>query len=625
VILFSWIYEITPEGIKKDSEVAPEESISSTTGRKISIATVLLLLAIAVLTFLRPQTGSSVPVSTAPPASYLPPASSSLARGVAVLPFENISQEQENAYFASGVQEDILTHLSSIKDLRVISRTSVKSFTDTELRIPQIAEVLGVTHIVEGSVRRSGDRVRVTVQLIDGSSDEHIWAKNYDRTLDDIFAIQSEVAQKIVGVIKQKLTTEDKALLGVKPTLNPKASELYHRAMASFDAGVRSTNTTTEPIRLMQLATQEDPNYLQAWLKLEEYCSYAVWWEAIEYESCAKRALERIALLKPDSAELQLAEGIYFYRIERDYEKSYNKLKQATRGLPNNLQAWTYLGFVARRLNHWQLAKDATLKVTELDPLDENARVQRVITLEFSGDWQAAIAEAEESVAKFPAMSIIAYELADLKRQYLGQMANYPAILQGLPAKLRWNHGNPFISGAFSNDEQRIAWIKSYSETTSAGAPARTNGELGELALLRGDEELSQQYLQAGYALWKQNAPKLETQSPFMLALTTETRALAKNHVGAREVLKMYFKELRLHPDEMVRNETGMSLVTAYIALNEPELAWAEVKRMLASGSALTPWDLQQDLRLIHYFGDLPEYQNLTKDLVIGSYPSAAR
>lgn len=220
VLVFSWAYEITPEGLKKESEVDRSRSITPATGRKLDLVTIaLVVLAVGFAVLDRLVIGRDAP-ATLPAPTTEPQLEPSVAaaegdnrRSIAVLPFSSFSDDPENAFFASGVHEDILVHLAKIHGLRVISRSSVERYAEARPAIPEIARALRVRHIREGSVRRAGGRVRVSAQLIDATADEHVWAENFDRDLDDVFAIQSEIARhirrRLEGDLERRRATAD--------------------------------------------------------------------------------------------------------------------------------------------------------------------------------------------------------------------------------------------------------------------------------------------------------------------------------------------------------------------------------------------------------------------------------
>src|SRR5207249_317456 len=215
-LVFSWAFEITPEGIKRESEVQADESITHHTGRKIVALTIVLAVVatgLLIFQFVRPRSTSSLSTN----------ASSITNKSIAVLPFDNLSRDPDNAYFAEGVQDEILTRLAKVADLKVISRTSTQHFKSTPENLPQIAKQLGVAHILDGSVQKANDQVRVTVQLINALTDAHLWADTYDRKLTDIFAVESEIAKTIAESLQARLTGSEKSLIAKAPTANPEA------------------------------------------------------------------------------------------------------------------------------------------------------------------------------------------------------------------------------------------------------------------------------------------------------------------------------------------------------------------------------------------------------------------
>ena len=223
-LILAWAFELTPEGIKRAEDVDLSESVTRKTGRKLDffiIAVLLLVIGILVFQRLHPNVSPAV--------------SSSLEKSIAVLPFENLSEDKANAYFADGIQEEILTRLAKIADLKVISRTSTQRYQSKPGNLSEIAKQLGVANILEGSVQKAGDQVRVNVQLVNAQTDSHLWAETYDRKLTDIFGVESEIAKGIAESLQAKLTGRDEQALAVKPTNNPEAYDAYLRGLA-FDA-----------------------------------------------------------------------------------------------------------------------------------------------------------------------------------------------------------------------------------------------------------------------------------------------------------------------------------------------------------------------------------------------------
>src|SRR3984893_17418585 len=224
-LIFSWAFEITPEGIKLESEIEPNKSIARRTGRKIVAVTIALAVVAAglfVYQLVRPTVGTSLrdvrQIEEGRPGGASLPISN---KSIAVLPFDNLSRDPDNAYFCEGVQDEILTRLAKVADLKVISRTSTQRFKSTPDNLPQIAKQLGVAHILEGSVQKASDQVRVNVQLINAMTDAHLWADTFDRKLTDIFAVEREIAKTIAETLQAKITGSEKNSIAKAPTANP--------------------------------------------------------------------------------------------------------------------------------------------------------------------------------------------------------------------------------------------------------------------------------------------------------------------------------------------------------------------------------------------------------------------
>lgn len=296
-------------------------------------------------------------------------------KGIAVLPFQNLSKDQENAFFADGVQDEILTDLARVADLKVISRTSVMRYKSGGARnLREIAEQLGVANLVEGSVQRAGNRVRVNAQLIDARADAHLWAQTYDRELADVFAIQTEIAQAIADRLRATLTPGEKAALAERPTNNLEAYDLYLEAKQLLGVWVGANNS--EPsmrraIDLLEQAVQRDPAFVMAYCRLAEAHENLYWFEfdrSPERIALAKAAVDRAVQLRPELGDTHLAQARFAYRIFRDYQTAAAELAVARRTLPNDAEAIRMAGLIERRTGRWTEALADLRKAKELDP-----------------------------------------------------------------------------------------------------------------------------------------------------------------------------------------------------------------------------------------------------------------
>jgi TolB-like protein/Tfp pilus assembly protein PilF len=348
-LILAWAYDVTPQGIR--ATPAP------TTHRRRNI---YLLVAAGII------------VSSVAGFFLLPRASArKVDKSIAVLPFENLSDEKDNAYFADGMQDDILTNLSKIGDLKVISRTSVNSYRDNAGRNARdIGKALGVATLLEGSVRRVGNRVRVNVQLINADNDEHIWAEDYDRDLTDVFAIQSDLAQKIATALQAKLSPNERARLNQRPTENSEAYLLFMQAEPYANGQEMFTENYLKAEQLYKQAIKLDPNFAaaHACLSMVESWAYHTFDPTPARREKARVSADDALRLQPDLPEGHLALGFAYYYGDRDYDRALAEFEIARRDLPNEAQAYMAIGAIQRRQGKWTESIANFEKAVALDP-----------------------------------------------------------------------------------------------------------------------------------------------------------------------------------------------------------------------------------------------------------------
>jgi TolB-like protein/Flp pilus assembly protein TadD len=295
-------------------------------------------------------------------------------KSIAVLPFENLSDDKQNAFFTDGVQDEILTDLARVADLKVISRTSVMQYKDTSSRdLREIGEKLGVAHLLEGSVQRVANKVRVNAQLIDARNDAHLWAQTYDRDLADVFAIQSEIAEAIAQQLQAHLSSTEKAQIAKTPTTDLVAYDLFLRARQLLDLANNpdAKGSLLQAITLLEEAVRRDPKFVRAHCLMCEI-HLELYWEGFDHTD-TRRELARVALqnaesLQPDSGEVHLQKGLYAYHGFRDYDRALSEFELARQLLPNESALYVLLGSVDRRTARWKEAEEAFRRAVELDP-----------------------------------------------------------------------------------------------------------------------------------------------------------------------------------------------------------------------------------------------------------------
>jgi serine/threonine protein kinase/Tfp pilus assembly protein PilF len=321
-------------------------------------------------------------------------------KSIAVLPFENRSEEKANAYFADGIQDEILTRLSKIADLKVISRTSTQNYKSAPENLPEIARQLGVAHILEGSVQKSGNAVRVNVQLINAANDSHLWADTFDRKLTDLLSVESDVAKIIADQLRVRLTGEEEQALTIRPTENPEAYDAYLRGLVyTFKTGNTSTDALSAQ-KYFKEAVRLDPNFALAWALLAYtdatgYLTICLPPTAALREE-ARQAAEKALTLQPDLGEARLAVGQYYYACLRDYDTAVRYFEQARRLLPNSSRIPQLLAYVARRRGQWDQSESYFNEAERLDPRNLKIMTEHAFLYESRRQFSKALRKSDQ-------------------------------------------------------------------------------------------------------------------------------------------------------------------------------------------------------------------------------------
>jgi len=353
-LILAWAFDITAQGIR-----ATSDTTAPRTRRRRNI---IMLIATGVV------------ISAATGFFLLPRvAAHKVDKSIAVLPFENLSDEKENAYFADGIQDDVLTNLSKISDLRVISRTSVMQYRGRAPNLREIGKALGVSNILEGSVRRSGNKVRVNVQLIDANTDEHVWATDYDREVDvtDVFAIQSDLAREIANALQAKLSPAEKSQMTRKPTENGEAYLAFVQAH-DLSCAMEDLTKLKQGEQLYQRAIELDPNFALALARYSQLESWMVRTHdaSSDHREKARTLAERALQLQPDLPEAHLALGFSYYYGDNNYEVALKEFEIAQRALPNESEVYLAIGAIQRRQGKWAESTANLEKAVSLNPKD---------------------------------------------------------------------------------------------------------------------------------------------------------------------------------------------------------------------------------------------------------------
>jgi len=418
-LIVSWVYELTPEGLKRDTEVSSEQSIVPATSRRLDrliLVGLLVLIGVVAADRFWPRDAAKIDSDLLSEARTVPGDAASRPTGgsggdalrdavavaseaglVAVLPFRNRSVRAEDAFFAEGIHDDLLTRLAKVASLKVISRTSMMRYADSDKSVPEIASELGAAVVLEGAVQRAGDQVRVTVQLIDGPTDVHLWAESYDRALttETIFAIQADIAQAVANAMQVVLSPEESSALRAGSTRNLQAYEAFLRGKLLSDYSGISPEKSRQAIAEFDRAIALDPGFAEAYARKADI-QLASYWLAIGPRSLREDARESIAeaqRLAPDAIETLLVEARQFYFAELDYASADRILQQILVQVPDHAEAWEASAYVARRDGRFDDAVAAFERALAINPQAVDVINSLVETSALArGDFDAAAA-----------------------------------------------------------------------------------------------------------------------------------------------------------------------------------------------------------------------------------------
>jgi TolB-like protein/Tfp pilus assembly protein PilF len=558
-VILAWAYELTPDGIKRTEDVAPEQSIKPARGRRLnSLIIGVLLCAIALLVFQRLRRGGGSLASDAP------------EKSIAVLPFDNFSDDKENAFFADGIQDDILTSLAKIHDLKVISRTSVMPYRGTgKNNLRQIAQALGVVNVLEGSVRRGENRVVVSVQLIDARNDHHIWANRYDRPLADSLGLQGELAAEIATELRATLSPEEKVRVETKPTENPDAYVLYLKARGYESNPDRLFEDYSVAERLYGEAIQHDPAFALAHARISATIARIYHWfdstddRKVRMKTEAEKALQ----LRPDLGEGHLALGLYYYWTEANYEKALEEFGVAAVALPNDSDIGYFAAAIRRRQGRWNDNLELLKKSQTIDPGNANVAEEIAYTYSFLHDWPEAARTQERVIALAPDSVNARVLRAYLDFWSQGSTSALKEVLEqippgvdpsGLVTRARWDMG--MIQHDYAAADQALTSCP-LDQFQSGGQPTPKSFYRGCVALARGDEAAAHTNFEATLTIFEaavQQAPAN--------ALRHANLGLVYSFMGRREeAIREGHRAVELLPDS--KDAVFGPWMTGYLAM----------------------------------------------------------
>src|SRR5438128_6347553 len=428
-LILAWAFELTPEGIKRTEDVDLSKSVTRKRGRKLDFLIIaVLLLVIAILLFQRLHPTVSPVVSSSP------------EKSIAVLPFENLSEEKANAYFADGIQDEILSKLAGIGDLKVISRSSTAKYKSKPEDLKTVARELGVGTVLEGSVQKAGDKVRVNVQLLDARIDTHLWARSYDRDLKDVFAVESEVAQEIADALRANLSPSQSDALATAPTRDTEAYDLFlkgeyeqRQAEITLNADLFDRAQT-----FYRQALARDRNFALAYARLA-YSELQRHWFITNLTSAelteVKSNIDRALTIAPASPDAHLALAVFYYWGYRNYDAGLKELDRVLELQPSSSNGWNYRAAIYRRRGEWQRALAEFERAAELDPRDSGFPAEIGSTYLTLRRWSDAEHVLTHALALDPHDALAAQFLADTYINSTGDVRRARRAFEGVPAE----------------------------------------------------------------------------------------------------------------------------------------------------------------------------------------------
>jgi len=555
-------------------------------------------LAIGIAFFLPRSRDKSASVSISKSSPF--PAPEIPEKSIAVLPFENRSDDKQNAYFADGVQDEILTDLAKIADLRVISRTSVMQYQSGAGRnLREIGKQLGVAHVLEGSVQRSGNRVRVTAQLIDARTDTHQWAERYDRDLADVFAIQSEIAKAIADQLRAKLSPQEKARVEEIPTGNTEAYVLYLRANQIS----RNPDTLLEDYKaaeqLYMQAIALDSDFALAHARLASVCAEVFhYYEPTENWETKARTEAQIALrLQPNLAEAHLALGQCIYWMDQDYERALEQFDIAARLSPSNGDIARLIAAIKRRQGKWEDALEEYERVAKLDPQNPNTVRELIFTNTAMRRWPEAARWVEQLRAMAPASIVAKIQTGYVEFWWKGDTGLLKSLLNQVPpgvdpdggvTSVRWEVAMLDRDYAAARRAIDASTAKELSYTGEGSTP-RSFFE-GSIALAQGDIAGAQKYFEDARPVFE-NAAK---EAP-LSAVRHANLGWLYAFMGRKEdAIREGRRAVELKPES--KDAVDGVIVNCYLALiyarvGEKDLAFPLLERLLKTPGAVDSVD----------------------------------
>jgi TolB-like protein/Flp pilus assembly protein TadD len=573
-LLLSWAFDLTPSGIKRTDDIDEAKAPAVTIAKS--------------------------PVS--------PP-----EKSIAVLPFENLSDDQQNMHFADGIQDDILSSLAKVADLKVISRTSVRQYRGGTRNLREIGEALGVAYVMEGTVRREANRVRINAQLIDARTDLHVWNDTYDREITDLFALQTELARRIAFALRANLSPREKASLQMHPTSDLDAYDLFLRARDLFRwSGSGDPRENGErALGLLEEAVARDPHFALAYCLISRFHGELYWFgydRTRDRLTQAKVAADTALRLQPDSSDVRLALAYYYYYGYRDYELARTELAIAHVSSPNDAEAWEASGAIDRRQGRWDSAITNFEKAKELDPRNASVLWNLAETYACMGRNEEATRVFAEGIEVNPNAHFFSLARAAIPLRIDGNLAPLNAALRAIPGDFDPGGGVTMIAlrtSLMERDPARAERLLNasrydrYNDTGVGGPAAILDGYTfprtwyeALIARDRGDDEAAQRAFESTQRIVEADLSKAPDDAKLvaMLGLVHAMRGRSDEAIAAGQRAT---ELLPIARDAYDGPFIAAKLAVIYAAAGESDRAIELLKNLIAIPNGLTPGTLR--------------------------------
>ena len=587
-LVLSWAFELTPEGVKRVQNDTGRFGVHRTSRKFIAVTAIFASVALGMFLFRvsRPQPD--------PPVEIPNQALNNISeKSIAVLPFENLSSDPENAFFTDGVQDEILTDLARIADLKVISRTSVMQYKSGAARnVRAIAQALGVAYLLEGSVQRAEGKVRVNAQLIDARSDKHLWAQTYDRDLADVFTIQTEIAKTIADQLRIRLSPSEAAEIGRPPTADIAAFDPYTRAktlLVSASLGVGKVEYL-QAVDLLNQAIERDPGFFLAYCQLV-HAHAELYFYNFDHTP-ARRALADAALqnamrLRPEAGETHLARAEYLYRCNLEYDGARAELAMAAQALPNSSRVFALTGFIDRRQGRWEDAIRNLEKALQLDPRNLSILQQIAAIYPFLRRFEDEALAADRVLALDPTDPGTRISRAFVQLELRANLQPYRDTVHTILAE------NPDAGEEIASESFAVAWYeRNGAEALRAAAAIPADGAgsnalrfphawfEGLAARLQGDTAAAQEAFSRARTLVEREVQERPDYGPPLCVLGLIDAMLGRKEDAIREGRRAV-ELLPTEKDSINGSHLVMYLAIIYACTGEKDLAVSQIDELL--------------------------------------------